>query len=301
MKAELQTGKAVRRIGRREFLEWSGLAASGLWYPALLAAAESRSAVPADEELACDVLIVGGGLGGCAAALGATRAGARVVLTEPTDWIGGQITQQAVPTDDHRWIESCGCTATYRELRRRIRDHYRRHYPLTDEALARVNLNPGGPGPVSPLAHEPKVCLAVLQEMLAPAVQAGQLQVLLDTSPAEADVDGDRVRAVRLVNAQAGRHRTVRAKYFIDASETGELLPLTGTEFVTGSESHAQTGEPHASAEARPANMQAFTWCCAVDYLEDQDHTIDKPPQYDFWRQYRPCRDRAVGIERRGS
>jgi len=288
MKRELWTKKSKRRLGRREFLEWSGLAASGLWYPALLAAAESRSTAPADEELDCDVLIAGGGLGGCAAALAATRSGARVVLTEPTDWIGGQITQQAVPTDDHRWIESCGCTASYRELRQRIRDHYRRHYPLTDEAQQRANLNPGGPGPVSPLAHEPKVCLAVLQEMLAPAVQAGRLRLLLDTSPAGADVAGDLVRAVRLVNARGRREMTVRAKYFIDASETGELLPLTGTEFVTGSESQAQTGEPHAAAEARPANMQAVTWCYAVDYLEDEDHTIDKPPQYDFWRQYRP-------------
>lgn len=85
-----------------------------------------------------------------------------MVLTEPTDWIGGQITQQAVPTDDHRWIESCGCTRSYRELRQRIRHYYRQHYPLTDKAKADPRLNPGGPGPVSPLAHEPKVCLAVV-------------------------------------------------------------------------------------------------------------------------------------------
>lgn len=276
-------------LARRNFLQLTGLAACASWYPALLAAADSPAAAPAPgEELTTDVLIVGGGLGGCAAALAATRAGANVVLTEPTDWIGGQITQQAVPTDDHRWIESCGCTRLYRELRQRIRDYYRRNYPLTAEAKARPYLNPGGPGPVSPLAHEPKVCLAVLQEMLAPAVQAGRLRLLLNTSPAAADVEGDRVRTVRLLNASDNRPLDVRAKYFIDASETGELLPLTKTEFVTGSESQAQTGEPHASPEARPANMQAVTWCCAVDYSERDDFTIDKPRQYDFWRNYRP-------------
>jgi glycerol-3-phosphate dehydrogenase len=35
-----------------------------------------------------EVLVVGGGLGGVAATPAAARRGARVVLTEPTDWLG---------------------------------------------------------------------------------------------------------------------------------------------------------------------------------------------------------------------
>ena len=41
---------------------------------------------------------------------GALRNGMRVVLTEETDWIGGQLTSQAVPPDEHPWIESFGRT-----------------------------------------------------------------------------------------------------------------------------------------------------------------------------------------------
>jgi NADPH-dependent 2,4-dienoyl-CoA reductase/sulfur reductase-like enzyme len=48
-----------------------------------------------------DVAIIGGGLGACAAALAAARSGRRVVLTEETHWIGGQLTNQAVPPDEH--------------------------------------------------------------------------------------------------------------------------------------------------------------------------------------------------------
>jgi NADPH-dependent 2,4-dienoyl-CoA reductase/sulfur reductase-like enzyme len=44
-----------------------------------------------------EVVIVGGGLGGCAAALAAARNGLSVIMTEETDWIGGQLTSQAVP------------------------------------------------------------------------------------------------------------------------------------------------------------------------------------------------------------
>src|SRR5205814_2086150 len=95
------------------------------------------------EEIACDVAILGGGTGGCAAALAACRSGLRVVMTEETDWIGGQLTQQAVPPDEHRFIEQFGCSREYRDYRNRVREYYRRNYPLTAEARARPNLNPG--------------------------------------------------------------------------------------------------------------------------------------------------------------
>jgi NADPH-dependent 2,4-dienoyl-CoA reductase/sulfur reductase-like enzyme len=80
-----------------------------------------------------DVLIVGGGLGGVAAALAAKRRGASVILTEETDWLGGQLTTQGVPPDEHPWIEEKGCTAGYRALREGIRAHF----PLTPAARAR--------------------------------------------------------------------------------------------------------------------------------------------------------------------
>src|SRR6476469_6913920 len=77
-------------------------------------------------ELNADVAVIGGGTGGCAAALGALRNGLRVILTEETDWIGGQLTSQAVPPDEHRWIEAFGSTDSYRSFRTGVRDYYRR-------------------------------------------------------------------------------------------------------------------------------------------------------------------------------
>ena len=62
-------------------------------------------------EVAADLVIVGGGLGGCAAALAALEKNLSVILTEPTDWIGGQLTAQAVPPDEHGWIEQFGRNA----------------------------------------------------------------------------------------------------------------------------------------------------------------------------------------------
>src|SRR5271157_62549 len=121
---------------RRRFLEGctSGLAALCAASPCGHAAC--AGSVRAPREVAADVVIVGGGLGGCAAALAALENNLRVVLTEPFDWIGGQLTAQAVPPDEHHWIEQLGRNARYQKLRQGIRDHYRRHYPLTAEAQA---------------------------------------------------------------------------------------------------------------------------------------------------------------------
>ena len=268
-------------LPRRRFLQSAALAAPLFsWSPLLLADTSA--------EAAADVVIIGGGFGGCAAALAACRAGLRVILTEETDWIGGQVTAQAVPPDEHPWIESFGCTRTYREFRDRVRAHYREHYPLTAEARANQRLNPGN-GSVSRLCHEPRVALAVLEQMLAPYLSGRQLRVFLRHVPIGADVAGDRIKAVTVKPLEHDRTVTLTAPYFIDATELGDLLPLTKTEFVIGAEVQKDTGEPHAPAEAKPLHQQAFTWCFAVDHLAGEDHTIARPAEYAFWRDYVPA------------
>ena len=239
------------------------------------------------KELHTDVVIVGGGVGGCAAALAVCRTGRRAILAEPTDWIGGQFTSQAVPPDEHGWIERLGCTAAYRRFRNAVRAYYRDHYPLTAAARAEKHLNPGG-GWVSPLCHEPRVALAVFQAMLAPHTASGRLTILLEHRAVGAETSGDRVAAVTLEDTRSGQHCTVAAEYVVDATELGDLLALCGVEHVTGSESQQQTGEPDAPAEPDPANSQGFTVCFAMDHLPGEDHTIDKPSRYDFWRDYVP-------------
>tara|TARA_B100000959_G_scaffold284047_1_gene354549 strand:- start:2234 stop:3871 length:1638 start_codon:yes stop_codon:yes gene_type:complete len=244
------------------------------------------STVDSSRERHAQIVIIGGGVGGCAAALAAARGGATVIMTEETDWIGGQLTQQAVPPDEGRWIEQFGCSRSYRAFREGVRAYYRDHYPLTTGARARAQLNPGN-GSVSRLCHEPRVALAVLQAMLAPYTSSGQVEIWLDSKAVNAESDGDRVRSVT-VRRPSGHETVLHAPYVIDATEMGDLLPLTGTEYVTGFESQADTGEMHAPPVAQPDNHQSFTCCFAVEHIPDEDHTIDKPETYSFWRDYEP-------------
>lgn len=278
-------------INRREFVGAvagaAGLTLSGMRSGRDAQAAELHQSATAAKEFYADVAIIGGSLGGCAAALAALRNGLRVIMTEETVWIGGQLTSQAVPPDEHSSIESRGANKSYRELRTRIRDYYRRNYPLTEAARKKENLNPGN-GSVSRLCHEPRVALAVLRDWFAPWLSGGQLTLLLEHRPVSADVDGDVIRSVTVRSLETGNERTLSAPYFIDATELGDLLPLSGTEFVTGAEAKSDTGEFHAADKANPDNQQAFTMCFPVEYRTGEDHTIEKPAEYDFWRDFVP-------------
>ena len=240
------------------------------------------------KELSGDIIVVGGGLGGCATALAACRNGLNVIMTEETDWIGGQVSQQGVPPDENPWIETHGAPASFLDYRNRVRAYYKRNYPLTADALNRTNLNPGD-GSVSRLCHEPKVAVSVLIEMLAPYMSSGKLTILCNYKAKSADVDGDLVRAVQMVHLIDGKKLVLSAPYFVDATECGDLLPLTKTEYVTGTESKNQTKELHAAEKADPKNNQAFTVCFAMDYQPETNHLIDRPKDYDFWSNYIPA------------
>ncbi|MCC9607433.1 FAD-dependent oxidoreductase [Blastopirellula sp. JC732] len=269
-------------LNRRSFLRaTSGIAGALSFSPWLLAAAQNS-------DVGADVVIIGGSLGGCAAAIAALRRGKRVVMTEETDWLGGQLTSQIVPPDEHGFIETRGANASYRKFRNDVRDYYRQNYPLTDAAKAKPNLNPGN-GSVSRLCHEPRVAVAVFNETLAPYLQSGQLTLLLEHVPVQADMDGDRVGSVTVRSLKSGDEKTLTAPYFIDATELGDLLPLTGTEYITGAEAKSDTHELHAAEVANPANQQAFTVCFPLQYVAGENFVGDKPADYDFWRDYVPA------------
>lgn len=233
-----------------------------------------------------DVVIVGAGLGGVAAALAALRLGAKVLLTEPTDWPGGQLTAQGVPLDEHPWIERQGFTETYAWFRRLVRAFYRKHYPLTARARVDIHLNPGL-GNVSRLCHEPRVAVSVLESMLAPFRASGQLTVLYECEAVGVETNRDRIESIRFLDKRTGKGISSAGSYYLDATELGDLLPLGNVEHVIGSESQDDTGEPHALSTANPGDQVAIAWGFALECRPDEDHVIDKPAEYGFWRSYR--------------
>ncbi|TVS07926.1 MAG: FAD-dependent oxidoreductase [Phycisphaerales bacterium] len=238
-----------------------------------------------------EVLIVGGGAGGVAAALACARAGVKCVVTEPYQWVGGQFTSQGVPPDENRWVESFGASRLYAELRRRVRRWYKDSRSLTPEASANEPLNPGG-GWVSRLCAEPRVFHEVMREMLAE--HAGSITVLTGLEPISADADRGRVRSVTFRDRSDGSERTIEAPIVIDATETGDLLELASIPFALGGESRRVFGELHAPEstpsgdEIDPFDQQGFSHCFAIEHRPGEDCTIPEPEAYRRWREFVP-------------
>jgi hypothetical protein len=236
----------------------------------------------------CDIAIIGGSMGGVAAALAALEQGYSVILTEATNWLGGQMTSQGVSAlDEHLHIETFGSTRRYSELRQRIRNHYQEKYSVDATMKEGQLLNPGN-GWVSRLCFEPKVGVKMLEEMLEPRLKSGKLQVFYHHEPIKASVKNSIVEEVILQNRKRNAIR-IRASYFLDATDLGDLLPLTKTEYITGAEANADTLEPHAkNSEAKPDEVQSFTLCFAVEYCPGKNHTIKKPKDYERFRDTQP-------------
>ncbi|MEM9950368.1 MAG: FAD-dependent oxidoreductase [Chloroflexota bacterium] len=242
----------------------------------------------------CDIAIIGGSLGGVAATYqlpsSSNDRDLNIILTSASEWLGGQLTSQGVSApDEHAHIETFGATKTYLQLREMIRHAYQTKYnapAIMAESILGTNmpLNPGN-GWVSRLCCDPRLILENFD------ISA---DIYHHYRPMSAVVENNQVISVKLEN-NAGEHLEIYAQYFLDATDTGDLLPLTQTAYVTGAESQSDTGEPQAPVTARPNETQGFTYCFAVEYCAGENHTIDKPEGYDYFRDNQPYTLSPIG------
>lgn len=271
-------------------------------------------------DLDCEVLVAGGGTGGVAAALAAARRGADVCLLEETDWLGGQFTAQGVSAlDEHDHIETAGGTASYYELRERLRAHYRTLAGISGtEGTAGISGMPdtagvsgaagrsgmagtaGTPGSqpqfnpgrcwVTRLAFEPAVAQRVLEEMLRPYVDAGRLRIFRRMKVVAVTREADRIESVVAMPLEGGEHVRFRPQIVIDATELGDLLPLAGAAYRVGAETLAETGEAHAQPqEPKPHCVQSFTYTFALERdAPGTQHIIPTPRKYTHYRAGQP-------------
>jgi len=226
----------------------------------------------------CDVVILGAGLGGSAAALAAAAQGSHVCITEPTYWVGGQMTAQGVSAfDDSQWTETTGSSRSFQFLRRAIRAHYA---PLLrDGVKADATFNPGACW-VSYECSEASVDHAALRAMLDPYIKSGRITLLLRYAPVKAERAGRSLKSVIVYGFDTHRVLRLTGSVFIDATELGEFLPMAGAEYVTGAESQGETGEPDAPALADPEAGQSFTYTFVLERGKPLK-TAEKPIGYD--------------------
>ncbi len=265
-----------------------------------------------DQKVECDLLVVGGGLAGSAAAYEGLLAGKTVCLTEITDWVGGQISAQGTsaldekPTQRSLLFYSKG----YLELRAEIEKKY-------------GMLNPGACW-VSEACFMPEAGHEILLKMFEKAEKKGKGK--LHWFPATvikdmAIVDNQIIEAIAIQHSSAPGQPPLNTKplsaiidhayeyenspqlhktiirfipkrkanqgadwYIIEATETGEIIGLTNIPHQLGIDPRSSQ-EPTASSITKdPYCTQGFTYTFAMEATKNpQIH--EKPP---FYEQYAP-------------
>ncbi len=273
-----------------------------------------------DETVECEILVVGGGLAGTAAAYEGLLAGKTVCVTEITDWVGGQISAQGTsalderPTQRSRLIYPRG----YLELRKRIEQHY-------------GQLNPGDCW-VSESCFLPEDGDRILMRMLEdaankhdgtlkwfPSTVVKELEIGRNTqggtgkqilsaiaiqhSPAEGQpplntypLSETLEDAYRYENSPRFDKKIIRFTpqkhdqkepadwYVIEATETGEIIGLTDIPYRLGIDPRSYLEPSSSSVTGDPYCTQGFTYTFAMETTEEPQ-THEMP---DFYLQYAP-------------
>lgn len=268
-----------------------------------------------DEIVECDVLIVGGGLSGTAAAYQSLKLGHTVCLTELTDWVGGQISSQGTTALDEsrRQRQLLFYSEGYRELRDRVMERY-------------GELNPGRCW-VSASCFMPHDAHAILFDMLEDAADEGdgELKWFPSTVPKDLELSPDGRQITSVIGIQhspaqgapplntnplsatiqdayryedsARFDKTIvqfvppanvpagpADWYVIEATETGELIAMSGVPYRLGLDPKSYLNPSSPVDTNDPYCTQGFTYTFAMEKTESpQSQTI---PSY--YLEYEP-------------
>ncbi len=179
-----------------------------------------------------DLVVYGGTSAGVTAALQGARMGGRVVLIEPTPYLGGLTTSGLGFTDtgDKRLIGGLA-----REFYQRIKRHYGRPEAWRyerPEQYARYR-----PADDAMWTFEPHVATAVVRQML------GESAVEVATGQRLDRLNGVQREANRLTSLRMESGELYRGRMFVDATYEGDLMAAAGVSYTVGRESNAQYRE----------------------------------------------------------
>jgi hypothetical protein len=216
-----------------------------------------------------DVVIYTASPGGIMAAVAAARDGARVLVVEPTKYVGGIVAQGGLVLTDLGSESTIGGLA--REFFERVVAHYEQSYGPESQQREHTKFQsyPGG-------CYEPRVAEKVYEEYLA---SQPNIRVLRQVELEDVRVQDGRIVSFTGVKPD-GERVVVEGKIFLDASYTGDLLAKSGVPYQIGREAQSATGEPLARQTADKA-IQAYNYRLTLTKDPENRVPIEQPENYD--------------------
>ncbi|MEM1278981.1 MAG: FAD-dependent oxidoreductase [Cyanobacteria bacterium P01_H01_bin.152] len=260
----------------------------------------------AQEVWECDVVVLGGTLGGVAAANHAMQAGAQTCLIELTPWLGGQVSSQGVSAiDESRSMRQLqNFSDSWREFKRLIRGQPIR-LPGWTGMSDRQFIYETNSCWVGSLCFLPRAGANAAEQFLQSALAASPKSRWATSTAfkgAAFDTSGRNVTAVYAVQRTPKndnylpRGRLSQELYdwyawssnelydkkpirlqppsgqrmiVIDATDTGEFVAWAQIPFRVGSDGKDVLNEPNAPVRSNPACTQAFTYPFIMAIVDD--------------------------------
>jgi len=266
---------------------------------------------PAQDSWTCEVVVIGGSLGGVAAASHAMQSGATTCLIESAPWLGGQVSSQGVSAIDesNTMRQNKAFSESWLSFKRRIQQQWVKLPDWTglSEKQQVAGLNSCW---VGTLCFPPEAGEAASEQLLKDAAAkapGSHWGTAIAFKGAEFDASGQEITAVHAVRRvprsfnyrpQGHLWRELVSWYswepdeqfekiplrlqappgkrliVIDATDTGELVGWAGIPHQLGSESHTTTGEKSAAKQDNPECTQAFTYPFAMAIRDDRSKSL---------------------------
>ena len=225
--------------------------------------------------LKADVLVVGGGTGGTAAAVQAARRGAKTILVSEFPWLGGMLTAAGVSAPDGNELAAFQ-TGLWGQFLRELQWR-----------------QPGGLdwGWVSFFTYDPRIGAQIFADWVK---CLPNLQWISGQTAQDVLREGDRISGVQFTDF------TVLAQITLDATELGDLLALGEVSHRWGWEFQAEWGEPSAPIAPNDLtqrySVQSPTWVALMQDFgagaaapEIPAPPVDNPDRFtDAWKGYTP-------------
>ena len=208
-----------------------------------------------------DVIVVGAGTSGISAAIqAARRPGTSVALLEEGSVIGGQIVAAGVTSIDGGIVPPVSISGLYADYRTRVHEFY--------DALG-LTANTCYDTSVDNTCSEPRVSRDIFEQMLAVPVPPGSNLCRFEGQAVTAVTKvGDRVTG--LVTTSAGTPTTWTSHVVIDATEYGDVIPLTGAVYRIGKRLNTEPPDPFNC-------IDDITWIAVIRQYGDPGDKV--PPE----------------------
>ena len=218
-----------------------------------------------NESLTYDIVIVGGGTSGTAAAIQAGRMGADVLLLQEQEWLSGVLTAAGVSATDGNHKLPSGIWGEFR-----------------DSLYSRY----GGPealftGWVSNTQFEPHIGAQIFQNIINELPNVDRIVGFsLQSAQLELQENGKRRLQEITVSTNSGKNLSIQASVFIEATEYGDLLGVADVPYSHYMETAEMTGELSAPSNKHPY-VQDLTYVAIVeDYSPMNAPLVEKPDSY---------------------